>query len=57
MITIVLFGSLLGMCLPFLLDRLGWDPATASAPLVTTVIDACGVVIYFGIASHLLGLG
>ncbi|MGB8711622.1 MAG: magnesium transporter [Onishia taeanensis] len=56
MITIVLFGSLLGMCLPFLLDRLGWDPATASAPLVTTVIDACGVVIYFGIARHLLGL-
>ena len=57
MITIVLFGSLLGMCLPFLLDRLGWDPATASAPLVTTVIDACGVVIYFGIARHLLALG
>jgi len=56
MIIIVLFGSLLGMCLPFLLDRLGWDPATASAPLVTTVIDACGVVIYFGIARHLLGL-
>ncbi|WP_136247234.1 magnesium transporter [Halomonas borealis] len=54
MIAIVLFGSLLGMCLPFVLDRLGWDPATASAPLVTTLIDASGVLIYFGIASLVL---
>ena len=54
MICIVLFGSLLGMCLPFVLDRLGWDPATASAPLVTTVIDASGVVIYFGFATAML---
>ncbi|PAU77342.1 magnesium transporter [Halomonas salipaludis] len=54
MVTIVLFGSLLGMCLPFLLNRLGWDPATASAPLVTTLIDASGVVIYFSIATAIL---
>ncbi len=54
MVIIVLFGSLLGMCLPFLLDHLGWDPATASAPLVTTLIDASGVVIYFSIASAIL---
>ncbi|WP_302139991.1 magnesium transporter [Halomonas alkalicola] len=54
MVTIVLFGSLLGMCLPFVLNRLGWDPATASAPLVTTLIDASGVVIYFSIATAIL---
>ncbi|MDZ7851503.1 MAG: magnesium transporter [Halomonas sp.] len=54
MVIIVLFGSLLGMCLPFVLDRLGWDPATASAPLVTTLIDASGVLIYFSIATALL---
>ncbi|EPC00740.1 magnesium transporter [Litchfieldella anticariensis FP35 = DSM 16096] len=54
MVTIVLFGSLLGMCLPFLLNRLGWDPATASAPLVTTLIDASGVLIYFSIATAVL---
>ncbi|QJQ95617.1 MULTISPECIES: magnesium transporter [Halomonadaceae] len=54
MVTIVLFGSILGMCLPFVLNRLGWDPATASAPLVTTVIDACGVLIYFSIATAIL---
>ena len=57
MVTIVLFGSLLGMCLPFILDRLGWDPATASAPLVTTLIDASGVIIYFSIAAVILNLG
>ena len=54
MVVIVLFGSLLGMCLPFLLNRVGWDPATASAPLVTTLIDACGVLIYFSIATAIL---
>lgn len=54
MVSIVLFGSLLGMCLPFVLDRLGWDPATASAPLVTTLIDASGVVIYFSIATAVI---
>ena len=50
----ILFGSLLGMCLPFVLNRLGWDPATASAPLVTTLIDASGVLIYFSIATAIL---
>ena len=54
MVTIVLFGSLLGMCLPFVLERFKVDPATASAPLVTTLIDASGVVIYFSIATLLL---
>ncbi|WP_104203115.1 magnesium transporter [Billgrantia saliphila] len=54
MVVIVLFGSLLGMCLPFVLNRVGWDPATASAPLVTTLIDASGVLIYFTIATAVL---
>ncbi|MCL7930783.1 magnesium transporter [Halomonas llamarensis] len=54
MVTIVLFGSLIGMCLPFVLERFKVDPATASAPLVTTLIDASGVVIYFSIASAIL---
>lgn len=56
MIVIVLFGSLLGMSLPFLLHRLKWDPATASTPLVTTLADAGGVVTYFALATWLLGL-
>jgi len=57
MVIIVLFGSLLGMSLPFLLHRLKWDPATASTPLVTTLADAGGVVTYFALATWLLGLG
>jgi len=57
MVTIVLFGSLLGMCLPFVLNRVGWDPATASAPLVTTLIDATGVLIYFTIATAIISGG
>ncbi len=56
MVAIVLFGSLLGMSLPFLLHRLKWDPATASTPLVTTLADAGGVVTYFALATWLLGL-
>ncbi|QNI04612.1 magnesium transporter [Halomonas sp. SH5A2] len=54
MVTIVMFGSLIGMCLPFVLERFRVDPATASAPLVTTLIDATGVLIYFSIATAVL---
>lgn len=56
MISIVMVGSLVGILLPFLLKRLGWDPAVASAPLVTTIADAGGVLIYFGIAATFLTL-
>lgn len=56
MISVVVLGSLIGICLPFILNHIGWDPATASAPLVTTLIDACGVIIYFSIAAAVLDL-
>lgn len=54
MIIVVLVGSLIGLGLPFLLERFGCDPATASTPLITTIADVCGVLIYFGIASWYL---
>lgn len=54
MVLVVLVGSLIGMSLPFLLSRLNLDPATASAPLVTTIADAIGVVIYFTVATLVL---
>jgi len=54
MLVIVLMGSLIGMSLPFLLSRLKLDPATASGPLVTSIADAAGVLVYFAIASHVL---
>lgn len=53
-LCVVLWGSLSGSMLPFLLRRLGLDPATASAPMVATLVDVTGLVIYFTIASVLL---
>lgn len=56
MVLIVIVGSLIGMLLPFLLSRFRLDPATASTPLVTSIADATGVLIYFTIARALLEL-
>lgn len=56
MIIVVLFGSLVGMSLPFGLQKFNLDPATASAPLVTSIADIGGVLIYFGLATWYLGL-
>jgi magnesium transporter len=56
MVAIVLVGSLIGMSLPFLLTRFGRDPATASAPLVTSLADISGVLIYFSVATWYLGI-
>ena len=52
--VLVLFGSILGSMLPFLLKACRVDPASASAPFVTTIIDATGIVIYFTIATLIL---
>lgn len=54
LIGVVLWGSLAGAMLPFFLRRLGFDPATASAPLVATIVDVTGIVIYFWIALWVL---
>lgn len=54
MIAVVMMGSLLGLSLPFLLRRFGLDPASASAPLITSLVDGFGVLIYFGIATAVL---
>ena len=54
MVCVVMAGSLIGLCLPFILSKINMDPATASGPLVTTIVDATGVIIYLGFASYLL---
>jgi len=54
LIGIVLWGTLSGSMLPFLLRRLGFDPATSSAPFVATLVDVTGLVIYFSVAVVLL---
>ena len=51
---VVTFGTLAGSMLPFLLKRVGLDPASASAPFVATLVDVTGIVIYFSIASLML---
>ena len=56
MFLVVIVGSLVGMSLPFLLSRLKLDPATASGPLVTTISDGVGVLVYFSIATLVLSL-
>jgi magnesium transporter len=51
---VVLWGSLSGSMLPFVLRRLGLDPATSSAPFVATLVDVTGVIIYFTIALFIM---
>jgi magnesium transporter len=53
-VGVVMWGSLSGAMLPFALRKAGLDPATASAPLVATLVDVTGLVIYFTMATWLL---
>lgn len=54
LIGIVTWGTLIGSTLPFILRRLGFDPASASAPFVATIVDVTGIVIYFTLAAFIL---
>ncbi|MBP5786738.1 MAG: magnesium transporter [Kiritimatiellae bacterium] len=54
MFAIVLMGSLIGTLLPMLLEKLHLDPATASAPLISSVSDILGILVYFSIATAML---
>jgi magnesium transporter len=54
LVGIVMWGTLSGSMLPFLLKRLGFDPATSSAPFVATLVDVTGLIIYFTMAVVIL---
>lgn len=54
MVIVVIMGSMIGMLLPFLLTKLKLDPATASAPLITSIADISGILVYFSIATAIL---
>ncbi|MDR2085481.1 MAG: magnesium transporter [Bacteroidales bacterium] len=56
MVLTVITGSLIGLILPFIFTKFKVDPATASAPLITSISDITGVLIYFSIASWVLGI-
>jgi magnesium transporter len=54
LVGVVVLGTVTGGLLPFLLKRIGLDPASSSAPFVATVVDVAGLVIYFSVAGALL---
>jgi magnesium transporter len=54
LVGVVLWGTLMGSLLPFLLRRLGFDPAASSAPFVATLVDVTGLVIYFSVGIVIL---
>jgi magnesium transporter len=54
MLLVVIAGSLIGVSLPFILDRFRLDPAASSAPLITSIADGIGAVVYLALASALL---
>jgi magnesium transporter len=54
LVGIVTFGSLTGSMRPFILQRIGFDPVSASAPFVAMLVDVTGLVIYFTVASMIL---
>lgn len=54
LLGVVLLGTVAGSMLPLLLRRIGFDPASASAPFVATVVDVTGLILYFSIASWIL---
>ncbi|WP_006788328.1 magnesium transporter [Thiorhodospira sibirica] len=56
MFLVVIIASLFGLMLPFALNALRIDPATASAPLITSVVDVLGIFIYFSVATAILQL-
>jgi magnesium transporter len=54
LVGVVMWGSLCGALLPLLLKRLGFDPATSSAPFVATLVDVTGIIVYFTVAYSVL---
>ena len=54
LVGVVMWGTLSGSMLPFLMKRLGADPAASSAPFVATLVDVTGLVIYFSVAAVIL---
>ena len=54
LVGVVAWGSLMGAMLPFILRKVGMDPATSSAPFVATLVDVTGLIIYFMVAASIL---
>ncbi len=57
LVAVVLIGNLAGVLLPFAARALRFDPAIVSGPFITTVVDVVGLMVYFGVATKVMGLG
>lgn len=55
LVGVVMWGSIVGAMLPFLLRKFGADPASSSAPFVSTLVDVTGLIIYFTVTTLILG--
>ena len=54
LVMVVFFAKLIGCTLPLLADRIGFDPAVMASPLITTIVDAVSLTVYFPLATQLL---
>jgi magnesium transporter len=52
----IIIAKLIGCTLPMVAKKIGFDPAVMASPFITTIVDACSLLIYFNIATMLLGL-
>jgi magnesium transporter len=57
LVAVVITGTVVGAMLPLLFTRIGFDPAIASSPFVSSLVDVAGIIIYLSIAIQLLRLG
>lgn len=56
LVITVLMAKMIGCTLPILAKKIGFDPAVMASPFITTIVDALSLIVYFQIATHLLGL-
>lgn len=56
LIVVLLLSKIIGCTLPILAKRIGFDPAVMASPLITTILDALSLIVYFQFATHMLGL-
>lgn len=52
----IILAKIIGSTLPLFAKKTGFDPAVMASPFITTIVDACSLIIYFQIATNLLGL-
>ncbi len=56
LLAVVVVGNIIGAIIPLIFRRLGWDPATVSSPLIATLLDITGLLIYFEVTRRMLGI-